>query len=31
MTMRSSYSLAYTYGHKGAVKMSENDSPHSAS
>ena len=31
MTMRWSCSLANTYGHKRAVKMSENDSPYSAS
>ena len=31
MTMRTSYSLANTYGHKGAMKMSENESPYSAS
>lgn len=30
MTMRTSYSLICTCGHKGAVRMSENDSAYSA-
>ncbi len=31
MTMRTSYGLTCTCGHKGTVKMSENDSPYSVS